>query len=380
MMRPLSLLQEAWLNVRSGTTKAGLFSVLAALLGSTLIIADAAFIQQLSAAAEMYQAAGASTQTVIAEGRVDGEGCTALSQISGVQAAGAIRKAQSELEPAALPSSSIPYFETTPGFGVLLGTSANATGGLLISDQVAQTLQLSTGDTIAIRRHSANQQAEATSSPAEVGGTYAYPDDGRVSGYGYAVLAETAATNDSAGTASEATKRFDECWVRMWPESASIRSQLTGVVITESAEEAPPALSKLNNSLGDEFSGRAQFEDRITRFAPAVGVLVGVGIGFVAVRFRRIHLASALHAGMRRRDLAVMLGLEQVLWGGLSCLILVNVAAWCAFYVSSEDRTALFALGTSTAAALYLGTFLGATLAFGAVKEQALFQYFKEGG
>lgn len=388
-MHPKALLREAWLNVRSGTTKAVLFAVLAALIGSALIVADATFMQQLSAAATAYQNAGASTYTVVSEKRVDAQACTALAGLPGVQAAGAIRNPQTDLAPAALPSSTIPYFETTVGFGALLGASKVDTGGLLVSDQVAETLQLSAGDEIPLRTSAKQTTEKAPAKAAQVADVYAYPDDGRVPGFGYAVLAEvvvrqadTAGTNATVANASAAdatdTVRFDECWVRMWPESPSIRGQLAGVVAPGSKEDPPPTLSKLNNRFGEEFTGRAQFEDRVTRFAPVAAVVLGAVLGFAALRLRRIHLAAALHSGVRRRDLAIILGLEQVCWVSLSAVILVNVAAWCAFGVPVGDRGALFSYGLLTAASLILGSFVGAAVAFVSTRERALFRYFKE--
>jgi len=69
--------------------------------------------------AKQYQEAGASTYTVEAPGKVKGKECVALSELPKVQAAGAIRAATA-LAPAAFPSSTIPYFETTPGFSAVL--------------------------------------------------------------------------------------------------------------------------------------------------------------------------------------------------------------------------------------------------------------------
>ena len=282
MMRPKALWREAWLNVRSGTTRAALFVVLVAAIGSALIVADAVVVQQLSAAATAYQNAGASTYTVAADARVDATACTALAGLPGVEAVGAIRDAPTALEPAALPSTTIPYFETTVGFGALLGAVNADTGGVLVSDQVAQTLQLKAGDEIPLRSSTESTPQKT----AQVAGVYAYPDDGRVPGYGYAVLAEVVAAAPTAGGASTgsgstgtgtagsgddagAAARFDECWVRMWPESASIRGQLAGVVVPGSVKDEPPVLSKLNNRLAWGFHGRVDSLRRVnTRKCP----------------------------------------------------------------------------------------------------------------
>lgn len=48
-----------------------------------------------------------------------------------------------------------------------------------------------------------------------VAGTFASPDDGRVSGFGYTALVPASANGI-----------FDQCWIEVWPESAEISNMV----------------------------------------------------------------------------------------------------------------------------------------------------------
>ena len=105
---------------------------------------------------------------------------------------------------AALPDTTTPLYQITPGLAKLLDTKQDPnTTGLIASQQVAETLGTSTGGTIGL----------ADGRTARVKGIYQYPDDGRTPGYAYALMEETPAT----GT-------FDACWAKTWPQTEDRKS------------------------------------------------------------------------------------------------------------------------------------------------------------
>lgn len=82
------------------------------------------------------------------------------------------------MTPATTPQSRIDVKETTPRIARILILNGSSTReGLLASRQVADALGIQPGDDL-----------PTTSGTQHIQGIYEYPDDGRMAGYGYAML------------------------------------------------------------------------------------------------------------------------------------------------------------------------------------------------
>lgn len=355
-MRISAILREVGRNIASGTARVVTFALLLGALSAGLTMADLTAVRALTDAAARYTASGASVATLTATGRIDGLACEALATIPGVRAAGALRSTEHGITPAALPSSAIPVMEVTPGFPRVVHASHTADTGVVISQQVRDALALEAGHPIV-----------TTTGTAAVAGTYAYPDDGRRAGYGYAALVPVPA--DDA---------FDECWVDIWPTSQQTPVLLQTTLRSASIDAELPALSQLNTSLGREFDGARAFDERLTRFVPAIALVLGAGLGFVATRIRRVQHASALHAGMARPDLVAIAGLEVICWTAPAIVFSGAVVAVFAATGPAGDMVVATTLGARIAPFAVAGAFAGTLAALVTTRERHLFHYVKD--
>lgn len=357
-MRLAALWREIVRDILSGTSKLVWFALVTAVLLSGLCTAELLSARAYLAAAEEFQAAGASTLTITAPGRVDAAACDALSSVPGIAASGAISVQQSKLTAAALPSAPMMHYVASPGFAAVLSAGDTSAGGVLASSEVVKTLGLRVGDTI-----------ELSDSASRVSGSYDYPSDGRRAGLGWAVIE----VSDKA--------IFDECWITAWPITADVRSSLLLVLSgTQSAGTSdPPQIAQLNASLGQTFTGSTQFEQRITRLSAIVAAGICFMTGWFSVRIRRLQFASNLHAGLRRLDFVALVLVETLGWvlpAAIMATATVAVIAGNSFVVA--DTAALRALGALIIMSGAVAAVAGAVASQFAIREKHLFFYFKE--
>ncbi len=280
--------------------RGGLWMAIAVAVLAWNSVANTALLRDAAA----YQSAGASTFVVEAEAGVDGRRCEAATDLPNVEAAGAMRAARSQIRPAATPGVDLPTFEVTPGLpGVLYGDATNR-NGVFLSIQVSDALGLARNDGLATQDRT-----------IPIGGVFPYPDDGRHAGLGYAALRTVPATD-----------AFDQCWVRMWPESDQVRSLVTASVVAETSHDQPPVVSQLNTTFGAEFHGDALFRERPSALAPFALMSATAAMGFVCVRLRRLELAAARMVGVRTLDQVHQLCLETAAW--LTAAAPGSLAAW----------------------------------------------------
>ncbi len=174
---------------------------------------------------------------------------------------------------------------------------------------------------------------------AKVSGVYANPDDGRRPGLGYAALVVT-----------PDNEPFDECWLDAWPQRPELAQLLlTTVIPNNDAPDELPTIGQFNTTLGAEFDGAARFEQRLTRFAPALSAILAASIAVLAIRLRRIELASARHSGVRGRDLLAITLLESAAWIVPILILSAATAACFAWQAAPGDRAAGIALAAGCA-------------------------------
>ncbi len=144
------------------------------------------------------------------------------------------------------------------------------------------------------------------------------------------------------------------------------------------ADASNIAIGQLNSTLGAAFDGPKLFQERMTAWATIVAVVAGASLGFLAVRLRRLELASARHAGVSTRAEVTQIGIETIFWAAtailvsLAGLLLVDRATQIPNSVDVDAISArsIFAGGV----AAVIGSVVGAWT----TRERHLFRYFKD--
>lgn len=367
------VLSEAWRDLVTGTTHACALALVIAGLTTLLAGADWMTVSSIRQQVDDYVAAGGSTWILQYDNHIDGAACDRLASLDGVQAAGALREGGSKLTFAALPSTGVPTYEVTAGaMDVFALSTTGATGapevtsggagvgGVMLSAEAAEPFGVKSGTTLALK-----DGREMT-----VTDVFDWPDDGRRSGFSYAALTPVPADD---------AKPFSQCWVRAWPEPEGIESLLRLAVdcVTASADQTRPTVSRLNTSKGSVMNGDAMFENRLTTYAPWVALAGGLLLGLVAVRSRRLELASALHCGVPRTALVAQMLLETCVWTVAGTLVASPLLAWVWAANTLADARSIVGALLHIPAAAAVGVLTGALAAVLATRESHLLQYFK---
>ena len=369
-MRARSIASEAWRNLLSGTTAAALLGIVLFAGLTALTVLDARTIVQNNQDLARWRGVGASIVTLSAPGSVDGAACEALSSSSHITAVGAGRSIPNGVAITALPSASPPLWEVTPGLATLLTTRAQGwpapalpasstaeteSGGLLLSQSLFETLGRGPGGLV-----------ETADGPATVAGVFPAPDDGRDNTLSYAALAQVPATG-----------RFDFCWAEVWPPDPATAEALRAVIAAGTPPDTNVNVQQLNTSMGATIDPVTRYQQRLTRSAPSAAALFGLAVGFVAVRRRRLELASALHAGVTRTAITAQLMLETLAWT-TGAVILAGPLVWWA--VATDNPYPVgpgLAVAAMTILAGVLGAWAGILVGLSVTHESHLFRYFK---
>ncbi|NMM94863.1 hypothetical protein G1C95_2051 [Bifidobacterium sp. DSM 109957] len=375
-MRLVGVLGEVRRSITSGTTHACAFAVALAAVIGLLCGADMLTISRIQAQVDNYVAAGGSTYVINYAGRIDPVACESLASLQGVRAAGALRQADSKITFATLPATGVPSYEVTEGAIALFSDSTGGAtdgvasivsdisdaldSGIWLSSEAAEPLHASAGETVPL-----NDGRQAS-----IGGVYDWPDDGRKSGYSYAVLEPVPA---------DRAERFDSCWVKAWPVPSNIESLLQLATVGDSATgQERPVVSQLNTSHGTELDAVALYHQRLTIWVPVVALAAGLLLGVIAIRMRRLECASALHCGVPKKALVTQLMLETGLWLVVAVLLASPLLAWT--WLNNPNNADAWALTDTVLrvpVAAAIGGLVGALFTAVMIREQHLFRYFK---
>ncbi|MBB6406684.1 hypothetical protein [Arthrobacter sp. AZCC_0090] len=353
---------EAWRNIMSGASRAVWFAFALAFLGSGLGIADIAATQSLISQANSYKGSGANVTTFVAAGAIDGEKCEQLAGLPGVTAAGALRSAP-DAKFLALPGSTVPAKEVTSGFLRFFGAQASAeVDGIVVSNDVAEALDINSPAL------EPKQRIETEQGTAVVRGVYDYPADGRRAGFAYGILVPVPAIS-----------AFDECWVSSWPQHPELRTliRLSMIPAEDEPNTDPPVVGQLNTRNGLNFDGAAQFDQRITRLGAMAALAVGVVLGYLSVRARRLELASAKHSGVTTVGQTVQIAIECGVIGLMSWILAIPLILYASGTVGGQDLLTIRVLGIKPPLMAAMAFMIGATAAVGMTRERHLFRYFK---
>jgi hypothetical protein len=360
-MRPSSVLSEAARNLASGTSRAAILATIFVALVGTVAILDVRTVVDVLRNAAAYRAAGAAIQVIEANDGIDGQRCDRLAATPGIVGSGALRAGE-RLRALNLPSSELTVWEVTPGLPALLAATEAPAGpqpgpgvwgpGVWLSADLAETLGAGRGSEIA-----------TSAGVMPVAGVYDWPDDGRVRDLGYAILAPVPAAG-----------RFDQCWAGIWP----VDDELSGLLLLSLVPDTSnPIRRQVNGSLGADHDAAAIFAGRLTRPAPVGALVIGLVLGAVAARLRRLELAAALHARVPKPQLAWQHLIEASAWTGAATVVALAGTAYAAALGNPDPAGEVWLIGARSVAAGAIGVLLGTLAAVAATRERHLFRYFK---
>ncbi|UBH05878.1 hypothetical protein K8P10_001389 [Leucobacter sp. Psy1] len=356
-MRFREVRREAARNLASGTSRALLLAMLLATASGTLAALDTqSMTGELAAAAEFRERGGSITILQLA-GSIDGRVCDALGELDGVRAAGALSEQEAPLILAGIPQNPVTSFISSAGFATMLPESTGQQhAGLILPAELSETLGLDVGDPI----HTA-------SGPTVLGGTYAYPDDGRPRGMGYAAIAP-----------GPAETLFDQCWVDAFPVTQATLDMLYTAVSADAPQsDDSPELTQHNATLGVAADPSQTYAARSTAMFPVAAFVVSLLVGVTAVWMRRIEIASALHSGVRKADELSTLLLEAFAWSMAGALTTIPIIAILTQSLAANDHLPVVLAAALTPALSVSGAILGTLTAALLIREQRLFVYFK---
>jgi hypothetical protein len=350
---------EAWRDVVSGTAHALRYGLVLALLVAGGLALDALTVDAIVGRAVAYRDSGASIVTLQAPGHIDAAACDALARLPGVSAAGALRAQPDALVAAALPGSSITAFDVSPAALRLFDADDD-------DDTHGSGVALSAAAASRLGAHSGSRLV-TTAGDTTVRGVFAWPDDGRRTDLSFAALVPT--------TTAEP---FDECWVAAWPMSDRLAPILWSTLLPGAADSGQqPMVGAVNTTLGSSYDGAAQYRDRATRHLPWAVLVAGFAIGYVAVRTRRLELASAQHAGVTRLAQLAQVLLETLAWVAAGSVVAAGAASLVVTTTDAEAHAALSRVAAQMIGTAALAALAGAAAACALTRERHLFRYFK---
>ena len=231
-----------------------------------------------------------------------GGACDRLAQSSGVPIAqsGAVRTGE-EITPLSTPNNALQSFEVTQGMLSLIASNGAVaspidTSGIWVSTDVARDFGLTVGSTLA------TDHGNAT-----VAGVYPWPNDGRDTRFAYAFLVPRAA----------ALGDYNECWIRQWPRSEPASNLLYSTLRVGNGQNQAGVVA-LNKGFDAHYDPYATYMARTTRWIPFLAALLGLAIGVIAVRMRRLEYAAALHSGESKPAQLLGICVETLVWAGLA--------------------------------------------------------------
>lgn len=356
-MRLASILSEALRNIASGTSRAFMM-MLAVLIGGTLLGGyETVTIAGLENQAATRVSAFADTRAVVG-GKVDGSACDRISYDMGDSAAsGAMRQATAVI-PASTPGRELTTYEVTAGMLRMIATGTSAAhvdvSGAWVSKDVSHDFGLVTGSRL-----------QTTRGTLTIAGVFDWPNDGRDTRFAYAMLIPATA---SFGL-------YDECWARSWPESAQADSLLLSTVAS-SNEGQRAGVTGVNKGFDMHYDAQSTYHARMTRWTPLVALGLGLLLGFVATRRRRLEYAGALHSGQSKGAQLLEISMETLVWAGLGTLASCSLIVACCLRLS-HDPAAVMLASLRSPLMLFAGSLLAALAGGLPIRQSQLFRYFK---
>lgn len=200
-----------------------------------------------------------------------------------------------------------------------------------------------------------------------VAGVFDWPNDGRDTRFAYALLVPVSASN---GT-------FDECWVRQWPQSGQTEDVLFSTLVA-SGSSSNAGVTQVNKSFDSHYDAQASYGQRMTRWMPWLGLVVGLVLGAFGVRRRRLEYAGALHSGQSKGAQLLEIAVETLIWSGLACASSAALLGAYCVRMSIADSMTVWLGAMRAPCAIFAGVMVSSVLVGMTIHETQLFRFFKQ--
>ena len=398
-----SIFSEALRNIASCASHALLTFLVVLFAGSLLGGYEAFSILGLEREAVSRVKANADVKTVVG-GEVDGLACDRLAATytsrssdspsstsslmedtfvgdtdkGSILSSGAMRSGP-QVTPASTAGKDIATYEVTPGLLRLLSTNrsedtsitdsgpsvasfvgkvpASDASGIWVSTTLAHDFGLVSGSEMQTNR-----------GDITIAGIFSWPNDGRDTRLGYALVVPVS-PDDGA---------FEECWAKQWPQNPSLDSLLLSTVVVPDADtQGSAGVTGLNKGFDSHYDAHHSYVTRMTIWIPLVALVLGMVIGSISVRRRRLEYAGALHSGQSKAAQLLEIGVETCIWAGLAtfssgCIM----AAVCTRFVAS-GWLEVFQASVRSPLSLFAGIMVTVLCVSALIRESQLFKYFK---
>ncbi|KAB5607947.1 hypothetical protein [Bifidobacterium jacchi] len=400
-MRLASICSEALRNIGSGTSRAVTMLIAVLFAGTLLGGYEAVSVVALENEAAARITAYADTKVVVGSNvSIDGKVCDRLSSVpGGPERSGAVRRADA-IAPKSTPTRDVSTYEITPGMiGMLIAGGNGVVDGVgVVDDAAAASGSAQSGDAVGdaagtptkpriaassridtsgiwVSRELAadfgltvGTRFETTTGTTTVAGVFDWPNDGRDTRFAYAMLVP----------ASPSQGVFEECWAKQWPTTAQTDELLySTVVASNDSEPGAAGVTEINKSFDSRYDAQVAYAGRMTRWMPYVALAVGLLLGLIAVRRRRLEYAGALHSGQSKGAQLLGIALETLIWAGLGALCSGSLLTTYGVRAARSDVLAVLIAAWRSPLALFAGAMVAALAAGSLIRESQLFRYFK---
>ena len=200
-----------------------------------------------------------------------------------------------------------------------------------------------------------------------VAGVFDWPNDGRDMRFAYAMIAPAAS---SGGV-------FQECWAKQWPQSDQMDELLLSTATKNPKSEMRPGVTALNKGFDAHYDAQKGYLTRVTRWMPYLGLAVGLLLGVISVRRRRLEYAGALHSGESKGAQLLGIELESLIWAGVGTLATCALLSAYALRMSQSDPLAVLLAAVRTPLVLLAGVLVSSLLTGSVIRQTQLFRYFR---
>ena len=310
-MRLGSIISETLRSIASGTAHA-LAMFLAVLFAGTLLGGyEAMSVMGLETEAAVRIRAFADVKTVVG-GNVDGLACDRLSDHGDPSFISGAMRSGPQVVPLATKGIELSSYEVTAGM-IRLITAEDPqevpdSSGVWVSSDVSHDFGLIKGS-----------RMQTNHGMVTVAGVFDWPNDGRDTRFAYAMIAPAAS---SGGV-------FQECWAKQWPQSDQMDELLLSTATKNPKSEMRPGVTALNKGVDAHYDAQKGYLTRVTRWMPYLGLAVGLLLGVISVRRRRLEYAGALHSGESKGAQLLGIELESLIWAGAGTLATCAVRPSC---------------------------------------------------
>lgn len=322
-MRLGSIISETLRNIASGTAHA-LTMFLAVLFAGTLLGGyEAMSVMGLETEAAVRIRAFADVKTVVG-GNVDGLACDRLSDHGDPSFISGAMRSGPQVVPLATKGIELSSYEVTAGMMRLITAGdpqeVPDSSGVWVSSDVSHDFGLVKGS-----------RMQTNHGTVTVAGVFDWPNDGRDMRFAYAMIAPAAS---SGGV-------FQECWAKQWPQSDQMDELLLSTATKNPKSEMRPGVTALNKGVDAHYDAQKGYLTRVTRWMPYLGLAVGLLLGVISVRRRRLEYAGALHSGESKGAQLLGIELESLIWAGAGTLATCALLSAYALRMSQSDPLAV---------------------------------------